>query len=44
VPNARYPSVVAPGATVTTPACAPGFTLLTYIGSFGSPNTFTFIG
>jgi hypothetical protein len=43
VPDARYPSVVAPGATVTTPVNAPGFTLLTYIGSFGSPNTFTFI-
>ena len=30
VPNARYPSVIAPGAAVSNPPAAPGYTVLTY--------------
>ena len=37
VPNAQYPGVSAPGATVTTPPAAPGRTVLTYTSS----GTFT---
>jgi hypothetical protein len=37
VPNAQYPGVSAPGATVTTPPAAPGRTVLTY----NSSGTFT---
>jgi hypothetical protein len=37
VPNAQYPGVSAPGATVTTPPAAPGKTVLTYTSS----GTFT---
>jgi hypothetical protein len=33
VPNAQYPGVSAPGATVTTPPAAPGKTVLTYTSS-----------
>jgi hypothetical protein len=33
VPNAAYPTVSAPGATVTTPPAAPGQTVLTYTSS-----------
>jgi hypothetical protein len=32
VPNAAYPTVTATGATASTPACAPGMTVLTWNG------------
>jgi len=45
VPNAAYPYVLAPGADVTTPPAAPGYTVLTYTASNpSSPSTYTFIG
>jgi hypothetical protein len=44
IPTAAYPSVTAPGATVTTPPAAPGNTLLTYTtSSLTVPATYTFI-
>jgi hypothetical protein len=43
IPNAAYPTVSAPGAAVSTPASAPGMTVLTYTTpSPTSPSTFTF--
>ena len=44
VPNAAYPTVVAPGAAVSTPPSAPGLTVLTYTTPTPTtPSTFTFI-
>jgi hypothetical protein len=45
IPNAVYPTVSAPGASVSTPPAAPGLTVLTYIvpGSPLAPQQFTFI-
>jgi hypothetical protein len=38
-----YPTVSAPGAAVSTPANAPGMTVLTYTAPTpGTPATFTF--
>ena len=43
VPNAAYPGVSAPGATVTTPPNAPGATVLTYTTPVSTtPATFTY--
>jgi hypothetical protein len=43
VPNAAYPTVVAPGAAVTTPPSAPGQTVLTYTTpNPATPATFTY--
>jgi hypothetical protein len=43
VPNAAYPTVSAPGAAITTPANAPGMTVLTYTTATPtSPQTFTY--
>ena len=45
VPNAEYPTVIAPGAVVTTPPAAPGYTILTYNTPAPTPAaqaTFTF--
>ena len=43
VPNAVYPSVSAPGAAVSTPGSAPGYTVLTYTAaSLLTPSTFTY--
>lgn len=47
IPTPAYPTVLAPGATVSTPACAPGRTVLTYsapaAGSGVANSTYTFI-
>jgi len=43
VPNIAYPTIVAPGAAVSTPPAAPGYTVLTYTAPTpGTPATFTF--
>jgi len=43
VPNIAYPTIVAPGAAVSTPPAAPGYTVLTYTTPTpGTPATFTF--
>jgi len=43
IPTAAYPAVSAPGAAVSTPASAPGSTVLTYTAANPlSPSTFTF--
>ena len=43
VPNAVYPTVSAPGATISTPGSAPGRTVLTYsAASPTSPGNYTF--
>jgi hypothetical protein len=44
IPNAAYPTVSAPGATVTNPPAAPGQTVLTYTAASPlTPSTFTYI-
>jgi hypothetical protein len=43
VPTAKFPTVVAPGATSSTPASAPGYTILRWTTPVPStPSTFTF--
>jgi hypothetical protein len=43
VPTARYPTVSAPGAAVSTPGSAPGYTILTYTAANPTtPSTFTY--
>jgi len=47
VPNSAYPGTTPGGATVTTPVCAPGMTVLTYPGptacAFSPTNTTSYI-
>jgi hypothetical protein len=43
VPNVQYPTVSAPGATVSTPGSAPGYTVLTYSATNPTtPGSYTF--
>jgi hypothetical protein len=42
VPTPNFPAITAPGATISTPPAAPGFTLITYKTSCGTtPQAFT---
>jgi hypothetical protein len=42
IPTPAYPTVTAPGAGITTPANAPGYTVLTYTSpARTTPGTFT---
>jgi hypothetical protein len=43
IPNAAYPTVSAPGATISNPPAAPGMTVITYTAANPlAPSTFTF--